>query len=165
MNKEKRPLAAYAYARRIKIQLIVITALIAALAPIAVYDGEKYGVALGALAIAAGFALMIWQDSANKVLVYPEGLIQERGAGPLRRTVTIAWRDAACLKNDIGLGTFGRGFCLEDQQAPPVRIKVNSALTDYKELLELIITRSPKLALDRRTQATLKRMRVRTKKQ
>ncbi len=163
MSKEK-PMAEYTYLRRIRIQLIVITLLLAGLIPVAIADGGKYGIAALVFLFVAGFAFIIWQDSSSKILVYADRLVQERGAGPLRQTLTIKWQDGRYLKDDTSLFTFGRSYILQDHQDKPVRIRVNSTLNNYEEILKTVVKRCGQLEVNKRTKTSLAKMGIDTLK-
>ncbi len=160
MMSKERPMAEYTYLRRIKIQLSVITFLLAALIPVAIADGGKYGIAALVFLFAAGFAFIIWQDSSSKILVYADRLVQEKGAGPLRKTLTIKWQDGRYLKDDTSLFTFGRSYILQDNQSKPVRIRVNSTLNNYEEILKTIVKRCSDLELNQRAKTSLAKMGI-----
>jgi hypothetical protein len=159
MAKDK-PMAEYTYLKRIRIQMIVITVLMACLIPVAILDGGKYAVAAAIFLIVAGFAFMIWQDGAGRILVYADRLVQEKGAGPFRRTLTIRWRDGGRLKDDTSLFSFGRSYFLQDNQEKPVRIRINSTLGNYEEILKTVAARCSGLEMNQRTKVSLAKLGI-----
>jgi hypothetical protein len=163
MGKEK-PMAEYTYLKRIKIQMIVIILLLACLIPVAIADGGKYDVAALVLLIASGFAFMTWQDSSGRILIYADRLVQEKGAGPFRRILTIRWRDGGRLKDDTSMFTFGRSYFFQDNQDRPVRIRINSTLGRYEEILESVVKRCSGLEINQRTRTSLAKLGIKSAK-
>jgi hypothetical protein len=147
-----KPMMEFHYLKRIKIQLIIIILFMTAFIPIAIKDGQKYNVAAVIGIIVLYYIFVIWQDSNNKVLIYPNKIVQENGAGPFKKVKEMQWNDVAILKDETGLFTFGRAFYIQDNQEKPQRIHFNSTLERYQELLEVIIKHSPNIEVDIRAQ-------------
>jgi len=147
---EQKPMMEFRYLKRIKIQLIIINILLAGFIPLAIMDGRKYGIAATVFLLVLYFSFIIWQDSNNKIKIYNNKIVQEKGAGPFKRVYEIKWNDVAYLKDETGLFTFGRSFYIQDNQKKPLRIHFNSTLEKYQDLLQVIIKLSPNITVDER---------------
>ena len=156
----EKPLAQYVYLRRIKIQLLLLTALIATLVPTAIADGGKYAVALCAFCLTLALLFMVWQDSANCVQVYADRIVQYRGAGPWRKEAVISWQENMGMEDVAGLFTLGGRFALQAGDDRKGRILIDSTLQGYKELLTKIVERSPGLSVSRKTKLALKKIGI-----
>ncbi|MEA4891307.1 MAG: hypothetical protein VB085_01925 [Peptococcaceae bacterium] len=166
-NRRKKPLKEYKYLTRIKVELMVITCLIALFVPIAIWDGGKYLVAFAVGCIALAFAFITWQDSHDKVTLYNDCLVQEKGAGPFRRVYTLKWGEVAYLKDETKLFSMGRSYYVKNDGVKgekPVKIRINSSLGDYRELLASVIRLSPNLVIDGRAEKMLAKMGIEYKK-
>lgn len=145
-----KPLKEYTYLKRIKIQMMFITLLLASFIIVAIMDGGKYDIAAGIAIIVLYFSFTIWQDSSNKIQIFPNGMVQHKGAGPLLKITEIKWHEAVYLKDRTTLFTFGRSFYVQDNHENPQRIYFDSTLKDYQELLQTIVKRSPNIEVDPR---------------
>ena len=162
-SKHKKPLAEYKYLTRIKVQLIIITCLIFLFVPVAIMDGGKYLVALAIACVGLAFVFIIWQDSHDKVTLYHDCLVQEKGAGPFRKVYTLKWGQVAYLKDETKLFTLGRSYFLRNEPDggdKPVKIHFNSSLGNYRELLSSVIRLSPNLVIDERAKKMLSKMGI-----
>jgi hypothetical protein len=145
-----KPLKEYSYLKRIKIQMMIITIILSCFILVAILDGGKYEIAAGIALIVLYFSFTIWQDSNNKILIFPNGMVQYKGAGPFLKVKEIKWHEAVYLKDKTGLFTFGRAFYVQDNREKPQRIEFDSTLKDYQDLLLTIVKRSPNLQVDPR---------------
>jgi len=145
-----KPIKEYTYLKRIKIQMMIITIILACFILVAIFEGGKYDIAAGIALIVLYFSFTIWQDSNNKILIFPNGMVQHKGAGPFLKIKEIKWHEAVYLKDKTGLLTFGRSFYVQDNHEKPQRIEFDSTLKDYQELLQIIVKRSPNLQVDPR---------------
>ena len=161
--KHKKPMEEYKYLTRVKVELIVITCLIALFVPVAIYDGGKYLVAFAIACVALAFAITIWQDSSDKVTLYNDCIVQEKGAGPFKKVYRLRWSEVAFLKDETKLFTLGRSYYVRNEPAEgekPVKIRFNSALENYRELLASVIRLSPNIEIDKRAQKMLEKMGI-----
>lgn len=147
----EKPMAEYWYAKRIKIQLIVINTLLFLIVPVIILQGKYYWLAAVVALLSLAFAFIIWQDSSHYLAVYSNRLVQKKGRGPFYKEKEIKWHNAAFLKDNTGLFSFGRSFYIRDNSEPkPVRIQFDSSVDKYQDLLSRVIKLSPDMKIDKR---------------
>jgi len=165
MAKSKSSKEVFAYQTGTRISLIVIILLLALIMVMAFFDSATWYwglpvISLILVPIIAYYLWVIWQDSGQKVTVTREEIIWEKGAGRCRRHVNMSWKEIGQMQDDTRIFTIGRRFRLVSSARPDESIRIDSSLSQYKDLLRVILARMPGGAVSDRAKKSLAHMRL-----
>lgn len=155
----------FEYMKRIRIMLMVITAILLVLIPISYNDpvawvGGWPVITIVIIPIALFFIWVIWQDGGQSIKLTKDSIVWEVGAWKWHKIVEISWSDIAQLKDATTIFSVSRKYTLVSASDPDKRIKINSSLSDYRDLLKIILSRIPGEKINPRAKRSLQRIRL-----
>lgn len=164
-RKDSKDQFQFQYRMGVKITLIVITLLLAGLIPVSWMDQSAWihGVPVifvALIPIVIYFIYIIFADTNQKIEVRKESILLTSGVGPLKKTVEIGFDDFGEFHDDTTLFSVGRKYSLISASDPKKRIRLNGALSRYRELLQLVLKRIPRSSISARAMKSLQRSRI-----